>query len=64
MNDNVLNACSRNGFEQMPYAVSPRSARKRELVASAATCPDANATWARGIAIDRVTVPSTGFQSQ
>ncbi|MNN96454.1 hypothetical protein D3C81_2154490 [compost metagenome] len=60
----VVNACSRKGFEQMPYAVESRLATSSKLLASAVVVPDAMAIWPRGIARVWITAPVAGSHSQ
>ena len=63
-NSVVRNAFSRNGPEQMPKVVEPRSARSSNSVASGSAVPHAIATCARGIESVRITVFVAGSQSQ
>src|SRR6266550_5699686 len=56
----VLKASSRNGFEQIPFVVTPRSADNSKLVASLAACPKAMTVCPRGMAIVSITLPVAG----
>jgi len=60
----VLNAYSRNGFEQIPFVAAPRVATSSKAMASFGARPNAMAICPRGIASVWIRAPVAGSHSQ